>query len=358
MKRSVSRAVGVLAAAAVFGMLGCSKPEAKNETVALVNGDAIKVVELREFLGVRGGLTPTAGIRAEKKKEALDRLIAGRLLEQEARAAGLDNTDEFRGIVTSSEQSALITALFRQELASKAKGAKEEIEAEAKKMMAADNTLSKERADARAGRMVSDRQTRKIEEDLIAAANKEFPSQILQDAVDRIAKGEAVSDDLVLATAASDNVTFGDVKRILESVGGGMHGGQDMARNPMVLVRLLNREVTGKALAAYARKQGVEGTEWHKSVRGDIDRSILIELLAESIVKDEAPVTDKEIEAAYKEHPERFVREGKAIPLTTVKEQIRGALQNEKRRAAMEARIEELREKAKITIDEKVLAGV
>jgi hypothetical protein len=358
LKRSMSRAVGALAAAAVFGMLGCSRPEAKDETVALVNGAAIKVVELREFLGVRGGLTPAAGIRAEKKMEALDRLIAGRLLEQEARAAGLDNTDEFRGIVRSSEQSALITALFRKELASKAKGSKEEIEAEVKKMMGADNTLSKERADVRAGRTVSDRQTRKVEEELIAAAGKEFPSQILQEAVDRIARGEDVPDDAVLATAASDNVTYGDVKRVLESVGGGMHGGQDMARNPMLIVRLLNREVTGKALAAYARKQGVEGSEWHKSVRGDIDRSILIELLAERIAEDEAQVNDREIEAAYKEHPERFVDEGRKIPLTAVKEQIRGALRNEKRKTAIDARIEELRKKATITIDEKVLSGV
>lgn len=358
MKRSVSPAVVMLAAVALFGMLGCSRPEGKNETVAQVNGDPIKVVELREFLGVRGGMTPTVGIPVEKKKEALDRLIAGRLLEQDARAAGLDNTDEFRGIVKANERSALISALFRKEFGSKSKASKEEIEAEAKKMMAADNTLAKEQADARAGRAVSDRQARKTEEELIAAANKEFPTTIAQETVDRIAKGDNVPDDAVLATVAADNVTYGDVKKTLQDLGGGAHGSRDVARNPMVIVRLLNREGTGKALAAYAKKQGVEGSELHKTARGDMDRSILIELVAARIVKDEANVTDQEILAAYKEHSEMFVRDGRKIPLAMVKEQLRGFLRNEKRKAAITAYIEELKKKAKITVNEKVLGEV
>ena len=281
MKRSCLRSVLFLAVAvAVSGMPGCSGTEGKNKTVAQVNGDAIQVADLREVLGVRGGMTPAVGVPAEKKKEALDRLIAESLLEQEARAAGLDNTDEFRNIVKSSEKSALITALFRKDFASRAKASKEEVQAEAKKMMAADNTLPKEQVDARAGRAVSDRQARKVEEDLIAAANKEFPSRIEQQNVDRIAKGEKVPDTAVLATAGTDNVTYGDVKIALQTMGGGMHGAMDLARNPMVLVRLLNQEATGRALAAYAKKQGVEGSGWYKTARREIDRSILIQLLA------------------------------------------------------------------------------
>lgn len=358
MKRSVSPAAALLAAVAVFGMLGCSKPEGKNETVAEVNGKAIKVVELREFLGVRGGMTPTAGIPVEKKREALDRLIAGRLLEQDARAAGLDNTDEFRDIVKSNERSALISALFRKEFSSKPKASKEEIQAEAKKMMAADNTLSKEQVDARAGRAVSEQQARKTEEELIAAANKEFPTTIAQETVDRIAKGEKVADDAVLATVAADNVTYGDLKKTLQGLGGGAHGSPDVARNPMVISRVLNREGTGKALAAYAKKKGVEGSELHKATRGDIERSILIELNAGRIVKDEAKVTDQEIQTAYKEHAEMFTQNGKKIPLATVKERLRGFLQNEKRKAAITAYIEALKNKAKITVNEKVLGEV
>lgn len=358
VKRSVSPAVVMLAAVALFGMLGCSRPEGKNEAVARVNGDAINVVELREFLGIRGGAAPAVGVSMERKKEALDRLIAGRLLEQDARAAGLDNTDEFRDVARSSETSALIAALFRKEFASQAKASNDEIQAEAKKMMASDNALSKAQADARAGATVSDRRMRKLEEELVAAATKEFSTRILQETVDRIAKGENVPDDAVLATAAADNVTYGDVKKTLKKVGGSMHGAQDMARNPMVVVRLVNREATGKALAAFAKRQGVEGSEWHKAARRDIDRSILIELLAARIVKDEAIVTDQEIAAAYNEHSEMFVREGKKLPLKMVQEQLRGFLRNEKRKAAITARIEELKKKAKIAVNEKVLGEV
>jgi len=132
----------------------------------------------------------------------------------------------------------------------------------------------------------------------------------------------------------------------------------DLARNPMVLVRLLNQEATGRALAAYAKKQGVEGSGWYKTARREIDRSILIQLLAARILKDEAAVTDKEIQAAYNGRPEMFVRDGKKVPLKTVKEQLRGFLQNEKRKAAISAHIEELKKKAKITVNEKVLGEV
>ena len=149
-------------AVAVLGVPGCSKPQAMNETVAEVNGDAIKVNELREFLGVRGGMAPVAGIPAEKKKEALDRLIAGRLLAQDARSKGLDNTDEFRNIVKESAKSALITGLYRKEVASKGNVSKEDIQAEAKKMKAADNALSDDHANARAQRSVSESRIRKI----------------------------------------------------------------------------------------------------------------------------------------------------------------------------------------------------
>ncbi len=359
MNRSLSRSVLYLAVIVVaLGAPGCSKPQPKNPTVADVNGEAIKMAELREFLGVRGGMTPVAGVPAEQRKQALDRLIAGRLLAQDARALGLDNTDDFRDAVKGSGQNAMITALFRKEVASRAKDPKEEIQAEAKKMMASDNTLSKEQADARASRLVSDREIRKVEEELIAAAQKEFPSEIRQEMLDRIGKGETVPDGAVLATAAGDNVTYGDVKKALQSMRTGMPGGQDVARNPVVVSRLLSRELTGKSLAAYAKKQGIEGSEWHTRTRDDIERAILIDLLAERVMKGRAEVTDKEIENAYREHADMFVQHGDKIPLKRVKEQLRGFLQNEKLKSALNAYIEELKKKAKITVDEKALGEV
>src|SRR4030065_518158 len=173
----------------MFGVLGCCKPKAKKETVAEVNGDAIQMTELRECLGVRGGLTAVAGVTQEQKKEALDRLIAGRLLARDARAQGLDNTAEFRNFLKKSEQSALITALFRKEVASKGIVSKDDIQAEAKRMKAADNTLSDNNASVRAQRSASEAKIRKIQQDLIAAANKEFPFEIVQPMVNRIVPG-------------------------------------------------------------------------------------------------------------------------------------------------------------------------
>ncbi|NNG47560.1 MAG: hypothetical protein HKM86_10670 [Deltaproteobacteria bacterium] len=359
MNRSYSRGVLFLAIAAIaFGLPGCSKTQPKNETVAQVNDGAIKVAELREFLGVREGATSEAGITAEQKKEALDRLIAGRLLAQDARAQGLDKTDEFLEAVKGNEQGALITALFRKEVSSSAPSSKEDIEAEAKKMMAADNTLSDNDANARAKRLVSQANLRKVQEKLIENGQKEFPSTTNQEVVDKISRGETVSDDAVLANVAGDNITYGYVKGELERLAGGAPGMQDIVRNPVAINRMLTREVTGKSLAAYAKKQGIEGSEWEKTTSEDMERTILIDLLAAKIMEDEAPVSDGEIDAYYKEHPEMFVQQGKTVPLAMVSERLRGFLQSEKRKSAMNAYIEELKEKAKITVNEKALGEV
>lgn len=359
MKKSIFRVVLFLAAAFVaFGVPGCSKQQAKDETVADVNGDLIKVTELREFLGMPGGLSPVAGVPAQRKQEALDRLIAGRLLAQEARAQGLDNTDKFRSATQESERSALITAIYRKEVDSKARVGKDEVQAEAKKMKAADNTLTDASANMRAQHSVYEKKVRKVQDDLIAAAGKEFPSTIDEKMVEKIARGEAVPDNAVLATAAGDNVTYESVKAQLERVAGMGREGSELARNPVAIKRVLTREATGLSLAAYAKKQGIEGSEWLKSTREDIERSILVDLMAEKILGGETPPDDKEVEAYYKEHPDLFAQHGKTVPLAKVKEQLRGFLRNEKRKSAMNAYIEELRKKAKITVNEKALAEV
>jgi hypothetical protein len=351
--------VGALALVLIaWAGAGCSKTDVRNDTVAIANGEDIKVQELREFLGLRGGGTTASAVPEQKKKEALDRLLAGRLLSQDARSKGLDKTDEFRGLVKQNEQGVWITALFRKEISSKLKVSGDDIEAEVKRMLAADNTLSGERAEIQAGRAVSERKIRKIEEDLIAAARKDFPATIDEEMVGRIGKGEKVSEDAVLATAGEDEVRYGDVKKMLQNVAGGMHGGQDLSGNPVAIKNVLDREITGKALANYAKKQGIEGSEWMESVRQDMERSILIDLLARQELAEGAEVTDDEIAEAYKEHAEMFVRNGKKIPLPQVKDQLRRFLQNEKRRKTIETYIEELKKKAKITVNEELLNKV
>lgn len=337
---------------------GCSKPDVRNETVASANGEEIKVGDLREFLGLRGGASAASEVPAEQKKEALDRLIAGRLLAQDARSKGLDNTDEFRELMKENEQGVLITALFRKELSSRLSVSTDDIREEATRMRAADNTLSAEMANMQAGRVASEKKTRKIEEELVAASRKEFPAAIDQAALERIGKGRTVEDTLVVATVAADNVTFGDIRRMLLVLAEDMHGGQDFSANSVAVQRVLEREVTGRALAAYARQQGIEGSEWMRNVRRELERTILIDLLARQEFAKGSEVTDREVRDAYAQHKEMFVQEGKSIPFAQVQDQLRGFLQNEKRRRIMESYVGELQKKAKITVNEEMLGKV
>jgi len=345
-------------AAIASGLPGCSKQQPEKEPVAQVNGDAITVAELREFLGVRAADATEAGITADQKKEALDRLIAGRLLVEDARRQGLDNTTAYREAMKENRQRALITALFRKEVASMKKVTREDVDAEAKKMMAADNTLSDNAAKLRAREQISQANLRKLQEGLIDSAQKEFPVTIQEETVDRIGKKEIVPDNAVLATAAGESFTYGDVKRELEKLGKGMPGLENIRRNPVAVKRMLSREATGASLAAYAKKQGIEGSSWFKLTEEDIERAILIDLLVQKNAGGMAPVSDKEVDAYYKENPQMFTQQGKKIPLKTVREQVRGFLQNRKRQSEMNAYIDELKKKAKITVNEKALGEV
>ena len=344
--------------AAMFVLLACSTPDVRNETVASANGDGIKVFELREFLGIRGGMTAASQVPAEKKKEALDRLVSGRLLAQEALARGLDNTGEYRDAIARNGQGVLIAALFRKEMASKLKIKDKEVEAEAKKLREADKNLSETDASFRARQALSEADMRRIEGELISAAKKATASSIDRELIEKIGKGGKFEDNVALATVGAEKISYGEVKRQIQAVSPGSHDGQVLSRIPMAIEKTLEREITGRALAAYAKKQGIEGSEWERSVRKELERSVLINLLADKVVPKDVPVTDKEIGDAYAEHAQMFVRDGKKIPLSEVKERIRGFLQNRRRSQALEAYIEGLRKKAKITVNEALLPKV
>lgn len=347
----------ILAVAVVFG--GCSASGEKSEVVATANGEEIRVKELREFLGAPGGVTSFPGIPVEKKREALDRLVAGRLLAFDARARGLDNTAEYRAFLSQNEQGVLLNALLRKELEEKLKADEKEIAAETAKVKEANKGITDNEAGAMASRAVSERQVQKIEEDLVAAARKEMKPAVDQAMLDRVLKGEAVGDNAVLATSGTEKLLLGDVRKILQAVaGGGPHAQQDLTRNPAAMNSIVNREITGKALNAYAKSRNIEGSEAFKTTRGDMERSALISLAAERIVPKDLQVTDKEIEATYREHAEMFAREGKKIPLAQVKEQIRGFLLNDRRRKALDSYVAELKKKAKITVNEGLLPKV
>lgn len=350
-------AVLILAAAVAFGG-GCSTKNAKNETVATVNGDDVKVVELREFLGSRGGVSAVTNLPVAKKKEGLDRLLAGRLLAQEARAEGLDNTDAFRSAISGNEKGVWINALLRKEIASRVKIKDSDLKDQAKKMRGADNTLSGADAEARAGQAIAEREIRKVEEELIAAAKKDVPATIDTEAIGKIGNGGNVTDNAVLATVGGEKITYGQVRKVLQAAAPGPHGAEGLLKNPIAIRRVVDREATGMSLYAYAKKQGLDGSEELKSARAEMERAVLINLLAEKVIAKDASVTDKEVEAAYAGHGQMFIKDGKKIPLAQVKEQLRAYLGNAKRRKALDEYVESLRKKAKITVNESVLPKV
>lgn len=352
----------LLAAGIAGGMFvaGCSSKDVRQETVATVNGDPVKVSELREILGVPAGVFAVPEIPAERKKEALDQLVAVRLLAQEGHSRGLDNTSEFKEILRENDPLVRIKALLRKEIEGKLKVTNEEIKAEIGKVKEGSQGISDADAAMAAVKSVSGSRIQKIQEDLIAAAKKETGAAVDNQAVARIGKEANVPDNVVLASVGDEKILYGDVKKILRglSQGRGAQGQPDFSKNPVLVGNILERELTIRALAAYAKKQGVDGSEGYKSTRQEMERFVLRGLMAENVAGKSAEVTDKEIEAAYAEHSAEMVRDGKKIPLAMVKEQIRAALRNEKGKKVLDAYIAELRKKAKITVNDAVLPKV
>ena len=352
----------LLAAGIAGGMFvaGCSGKDVRLEAVATVNGDEIKGTELREILGVPAGVFAVVDIPVEKKKEALDQLVAVRLLAQEGRSRGIDNTQEYKEILQRNDPVVRIKVLMRKEIEAKLKVTDKEIKAEIAKVKETNKGISDADAAMRAVKSVSDSPIRKIQEDLIAAAKKETAAAVDPKAMARIGKEGNVPDNVVLASVGDEKILYGDVKKILRglSPGGAPHGQPDLSKNPALIGNILERELTMRALAAYAKKQGIDGSEGYKAMRQEMERFVLRGLMADDVAAKNVEVTDREIEATYAEHSATMVRDGKKIPLAMVKEQIRAALRNEKGQKAIEAYIAELRKKAKITVNDAVLPKV
>ena len=366
MKRLQRKSLILLLAAGIAGgmfVAGCASKDVRQESVATVNGDAIKGTELREFLGVPAGVFAVVDIPVEKKKEALDQLVAARLLAQDGRSRGIDNTPEFKEILQRNDQLVWIKALLRKEVEAKLKVTDEEIKAEIVKVKKTNKGVSDADAAIRAVKSVSGSRIQKIQEDLIATAKKETSAAVDPKAVARIGKEENLPDDVVVASVGNDKILYGDVKKILRGLApaGAPHGQPDLSRNPGVIGNILDRELTMRALAAYAKKQGGDGSEGYKAMRQEMERFVLRNMVAENVAAKNVEVTNKEIEAAYAEHSATIAQNGKKIPADMVamlKERIRTALQNEKGKMAVDAYIAELRKKAKITVNDAVLPKV
>jgi hypothetical protein len=312
-----------LAAGITGGMFvaGCASKDVRQETVATVNGDQIRVGELRESLGVPAGVFAVPDIPVGRKKEALDKLVDVRLLAQEGRSLGLDNTPEFKEILQRSESVVRIKTLMRNEIEGKLKVTDEEIKAVIAKVKKSQQGISDADAAVRAVEVVSWRRVKKITDDLLATAKKETAAEVDAKAMSRTGKGEDVPEDVVHARR-----------------GGSM-----------------------RALAAYAKKQGVDGSEGYKSMRQEMERSVLRGMVADNVAAKNIEITDNEVEAEFSRNTDELTRRGKKIPAgiaAQLKETTRASLLNEKRKKAIEAYIAELRKKAKITVNDAILPKV
>jgi hypothetical protein len=178
------------------------------------------------------------------------------------------------------------------------------------------------------------------------------------ESIGKIGKGENMGDDAALATVGGEKITYAQVRKVLEAAAPGPHGAEGLLKNPVAIQRVIDREAMGVSLYAYAKKQGLDGSEWLKSVRDEMERAVLINLIAGKVAAKDVSVTDKEIEGAYAEHGQMFLRDGKKIPLAQVKDQLRAFLENAKGRKALDEYVQSLRKKAKITINEGVLPKV
>jgi len=356
--------IAILVAAGIAGAAlagGCAKKDVNQEVVATVNGEDIKVLDIREYFGVPGGIFALSSIPVEQKKKAVEQMIAGRLLVQEGRALGVDNTDEYRETVKRNEVGVRINALFRKVASEKLKYDDKEVQAEAAKIRKENAGISEADATERASKIIIDRQVRQIQKDLVATAKKETGAAIDNAVVEKIGKGQNLQDNAVLASAGDEKILYGDVKNTIREMPNlpVMKGTQDIEQSAALIRNILNQELTLRALIAYSRRQGIDGSEWYRTAQKNMERTVVANMTFEKVVLKDPPVTEKEITDDYENRTKMMAGGGqKPPPLRAVKEQLREYLKNEKRREAFEAHIEGLRKKAKVTLNDAVIPKV
>lgn len=351
--------MGMAALAASFLIGGCSSESAINEPVATVNGTRITVLEVREAIGIPGGLVAASMLEPDQKKKAIDQIVETRLLAAEARAMGYDNTNEFKEILRSSESSIAIKGLFRKELDARGKKLESEIEAAAKALTDKDKNLKPAEARFQAGQSVFDKKLGEIQRELTDAARKAFPDKIESAVIAKIAGGEKVPDNTVVGSVGSDKMTYGEAKVLVEKAMKGMkHPGKDFTTDEATLGSVIGQDLGHRALTAYAKQQGGEKGRWQDLDRSLLENSILIGLLAEKVIFKGISVTDKEIETAYGEHKDMFTQGGKVLPLADVRGQIANFIENDKKRKAIEAYLVPLKAKAKVSITESMMSKI
>ncbi len=353
----------VVAAGIVLAALagGCSKKDFNREVVATVNGEDITVLELREYLGAPTGIFAFTSLPVESKKQAIDQLIAGRLVVQAGRAMGLDNTPQFKEAIRKNQIGVEVDALIRKEAAEKLKLDEKEVKAEAEKIKKENAGISDAEASSRASMAIIGRQIRQIQKDLVATARKETGAAIDNAVLERLGKGERLPDDTVLASAGDEKIRYGDVKKIIAEMPALpiLQGQQNPEITKALVSRVVEQELVLRSLKAYSKAKKVEGTEGYRRAQRNMERAVIANMLFDNVAGKPPAVSDEEVAADYARRVQMMGEDkAKAPPFDAVKEQLREVLQNQKRRAVFTEYIEGLRKKGKVTVNESLLPKV
>ncbi|MEW6721325.1 MAG: hypothetical protein AB1346_12820 [Thermodesulfobacteriota bacterium] len=359
-KAGVATVVAAVVVCAAFAA-GCSKKDFNKEVVAKVNGEEITVLELREYLGAPVGVFTFEKMPVEEKRQAVERLVAGSLLVQEGISMGLPDTAKYKEAVEKNQSGVKINALLRKEAGEKLKVDDKEVKAESEKIRKENPGIPETEASGRAAKAIVERQLRKIQQDLVATARKETGAAIDNAALERIGKGESLPDNAVLASAGDEKILYSDVKKVIREMPSlpVLQGGQNDQMTRALVARIVEQELILRAMTAYSKMRNVEGTEFHKASRRNMERSLIANMMFDNVTETVTPATDSEVAADYQRRVQSMQGgKEKAPPIDAVREQLREILTNRKRREMFETHIEELRKKGKVTVNDEVLSKV
>ncbi len=278
--------------------------DVRSKTVAEVNGESISVKELREFLGIRAGAYPASDVSVDAKKDALDRLIAGRLLAEEAVRKGYADSEEFKKRYEDGKKDLYIAVLFREKVDKLVKEDSEEIAAEAKRLMKGDNKLTESEARLKARNLYFQNRFRELDNNLVEEVKKGIKLQHNQEVLKKLFGNKPLKDDEVVSSWGDMKITAGMVKKELNAISG--HGGVNLLADPRAVGAIVERLAIKEALYKKALDEKVDQTNTFKDVEKGYRNSILIDLLIEKEFKNKVKVTDEDAKKAYAEHPEMF----------------------------------------------------
>ncbi len=284
----------------------CSAGErdVRGKTVASVGGEKITVRDVRELFGVRSAAHRVFGVEREKKREAVERLIAGKLLAAESRNRGYDESGDFQKLYDEGEKDIYIAALFKEKVDKAVMVKDGQIQAEAQKIMKENEKLSQQQAVEKATEKLYNDTFREGDNGLVQSVKGSIKTELHSDEIDRIVGGVDVGDDRVVAEVEGIPVSYGDIKKELSTLP--RHGGENLERDPRAISAIVERISVRIGLYDFAKKEEVDKGDTFNKVKGNFESSILIDLMIDNEIRKKINVGDEEVKKTYDEHPEMF----------------------------------------------------